>query len=135
MNWYKKSQQNKFENKYPIAGLVVDNRSVKPEIPNIASIEASLGNNYSILPSIREVPMSDFNINGINYNAQENRYIVELSKEIVESGEISPLIVVIDSGGPYILEGSHRIDALYRLNALSFPALVVIDEEQNSELV
>jgi len=32
----------------------------------------------------------------------------------------------VDEKGPYVLEGSHRISALKRLGAQSFPALVVV---------
>ena len=52
----------------------------------------------------------------------------KLAEQIKESGEISPLIVVEDADGLYILEGSHRYDALYYLGAKSFPALLVIDQ-------
>jgi hypothetical protein len=39
------------------------------------------------------------------------------------------LIVAIDKQGPYILEGSTRIDALYNLGVKTFPALVVYDKD------
>jgi len=48
-----------------------------------------------------------------------------------EEGITSPLIVVIDSDGPYILEGATRIDAIYNLGIKTFPALVVIDKEDS----
>jgi hypothetical protein len=51
-----------------------------------------------------------------------------LAEEIKQSGEVNPLIVMIDEEGPYILEGGHRYDALKILGAKSFPAIVVIDE-------
>jgi hypothetical protein len=37
------------------------------------------------------------------------------------------VIVVIDSEGPYVLEGGYRFDALRELGAQSFPARVVVD--------
>ena len=45
--------------------------------------------------------------------------------------EITPLIVVVGRDGiPYILEGSTRVEALAKLGAKSFPALVVIDQSE-----
>jgi len=57
-----------------------------------------------------------------------------LVKQIRESGEISPLIIVVEEEGPYVLEGSHRIDALSLLKANFFPALVVIDFENDNNI-
>lgn len=62
-----------------------------------------------------------------HYNHQEQDKIKRLAEQIKQSQRIDPLIVVIDSKGPYILEGSHRSPALKILGARSFPALVVID--------
>ena len=103
--------------KYPLAGDVVDGRHVRKNIDNTSSIEASLYE-YKILRGLRIVPMSDFNVTGKHYSVAGNARI-----------EISPLIVVVDKEGPYILEGATRIDALKLIGAISFPALVVIDLE------
>lgn len=111
---------------YPIAGKVVDGRTVLDNIDNTSSIGASLYN-YKVLDGIREVPMSDFVVSGKHYSVEGTRRIEQLAIEIRESQEISPLIVVIDARGSYVLEGSHRLSALKLLNAKSFPALVVID--------
>jgi len=124
MNWYKKAQFQQ----YPQATDVVSGLSVLPDIPNTSSISATL-ENYYVLPNVREVPMSDFEVTGKSYSVSENKYIGELAEKIKESKEIAPLIVVVDDGGAYILEGSHRIDALYRLGVETFPALVVIEGE------
>ena len=105
---------------YPIAGDVVDGRSVKLPLPNQESIEASL-EEFEVLSDIRAVPMSAFP------EAIPVTKRTELANEIDESGEIVPLIVVIDDKGAYILEGASRFDALLSLNAQSFPAQVVID--------
>ncbi|HUS48953.1 MAG TPA: hypothetical protein VMZ91_02210, partial [Candidatus Paceibacterota bacterium] len=51
-----------------------------------------------------------------------------------ESNWISPLIVVIDSEGPYILEGGHRYVALRELGFQSFPAVIVIDTEDEYKM-
>ena len=111
---------------YPIASDIVDGRNVGDNIDNTSSISASL-NNYKILKGIREVPMSDFSVTGNHYSVQGDKRIEQLANQINDSNMISPLIVVIDKDGPYVLEGGTRLSALYRLHAKSFPALVVID--------
>ena len=145
MNWYKISQLNnnqtwekilsEIELKYPKVQNMVDGRIVRPEIPNTSSIDSSL-ENYIVLTGVREVPMSEFDVDGKHwYNSVEgNQKISKLTEEIRNSKEISPLIIVVDKEGPYILEGSTRIDALYRLGANSFPALVVVDKENIDNL-
>lgn len=112
--------------KYPLAGEVVDGRAVLDNIDNASSIGASLYH-YKVLNGIREVPTSDFHITGKHYSVEGTERIQQVAIEIKQSNTISPLIVVVDKEGPYILEGSHRISALKLLNARSFPALVVID--------
>ena len=114
--------------RYAVAGDVVDGRVVRSEIPNQSSIESTL-DNYAVLPGVREVPMSEFELTGKSYSADGDRRISELAEEIKASGEIAPLIVVIEKDGPYILEGATRVDALYRLGAKSFPALVVVNND------
>ncbi len=113
---------------YTKAGDVVDGRKVLTDVPNMSSIEASL-TEYEIIEGIQEVPMSEFELTGKSYSASENRQITTLAKKIEESGEITPLIVVQDKKGLYILEGGHRADALFRLGAKSVPAIVVKDLE------
>jgi hypothetical protein len=125
MNWYRKAQVRE----YPVAGSTVSGLRVLPGVPNESSIDSTLID-YVILQNIREVPMSDFDISGRGYSVSENERIVELQEEIKRSKTISPLIVVIEPDGPYILEGSHRIDALYNLGVPTFPALVVLDKER-----
>jgi hypothetical protein len=114
------------DGKYPVAGDVVDGREVLDNIDNMGSIEAS-SYNPKILNGIREVPMSDFHASGKHYSVSGTNHIRKLAEKIRESNAISPLIVMIDDEGPYILEGAHRLEALYLLGAKSFPALVVID--------
>jgi N12 class adenine-specific DNA methylase/archaellum component FlaC len=120
------------EKKFPIAKENVDGRIVRKDVSNTDSISSSL-DNYTVLPGIREVPMSEFELTGKSYSVSENKRIAELAEKIKESGEISPLIVVVDKEGSYILEGSHRADALYQIGAKSFPALVVIDRRSFAE--
>ncbi len=117
--------ETKFKD-YPIAGDVVDGRTVLDNIDNVSSIGASLYK-YKVLDGIREVPMSDFHVSGRHYSVEGTNRIQRLAREIVDSKTISPLIVVVDKEGTYVLEGSHRINALKVIGAVSFPALVVID--------
>ena len=118
---------------YPIAGATVDGRVVRGHVPNTSSIGSSL-DEYKILRGIREVPMSDFDPSPPSfYSAAEKLRTTDLAEEIRESREIDPLIVVVDHEGPYILEGSHRFDALKILNAAAFPALVVLDESSTGD--
>lgn len=115
--------------KLPKAGDVVDGREVLDEVPNQSSIGASL-DEYEILNGIREVFMEDMDqeyINDVKSHKLSKR-TADLADSIKESGKISPLIVVIADGEvPYILEGGHRYDALIKLGAKSFPAMVVRD--------
>jgi hypothetical protein len=114
----------------PLAGAVVDGRNVinANHVPNIGSIQSSLSN-YTVLKGIRVVLMAEFTLTGRTYSASGNRRIKELAGQIQASQEITPLIVVYDNDGPYILEGATRADALYILGAKAFPALVVIDHD------
>ena len=94
----------------------------------MSSIAASL-DDYAVLPGVREVPFSSFDQMGPirYYSVDEERRTKDLARQIRQSGEIAPLIVVEDDQGPYVLEGGHRFDALRKLGARSFPALVVLD--------
>ena len=117
---------------YPLAGKVVDGRSVRDDVPNMSSIAASL-DAYTVLPGVREVPMSAFpGLTGKSYSASETKRIERLADRIQDSRELNPLIVVIDDEGPYILEGTHRGEALYKLGAKAFPAVVVTDDTAES---
>ena len=115
---------------YPMSSGIVSGLRVMDNVSNMNSISSSLSN-YKILKGIREIPISDFDINlkSFFYSKDDFDRAKNLSIQIKQSREISPLIVVIDSSGPYILEGAHRIYALKILGVSSFPALVFIDEE------
>ena len=116
--------------KYPLAGKLVDGYEVLKNIPNLSSIDSSLTGPYWTLPGIREIDLKDFTgLTGKSYSVEETERIADLASKIQQSGKIAPLIVVDDGhpDGPYILEGSHRVEALYKLGAKSFPALLVID--------
>ncbi len=126
MKLYKISQKKE----YPLASSIVDGLEVIDHVDNMGSIDSSLSN-YVILDGIREVPMADFHITGRHYSVQGSDKIARLQREIAASGQIMPLIVVVDKEGPYILEGSTRIDALFNLGKKSFPAIVVEDKDEN----
>lgn len=115
------------------AGDLVDGYEVLKDIPNKGSISASL-EEYEILPGIRQVPFTAFEVQGkpVYGSKTEEADIKDLADQIKSSGKISPLIVVQDEKGFYVLEGAHRWDALRELDARSFPALVVIDKDRAS---
>lgn len=117
-----------FTGDYPLAGAEVDGREVLDNVDNLSSISASL-NEWEEKPGIREIPMSDFDFEGFFYAKNDFDHSRDLAARIEQSGKISPLIVVVDNEGPYILEGAHRAYALNLLNAKSLPALVVMDTE------
>lgn len=125
MNWYKNANGIN-SHSYTRAGGIVDGREVLDYIPNTDSISASL-ENYEEVPGIQELPMSAFGLTGQSYSVSENKRISKLTELIRQSNKIAPLIVVEDAEGLYILEGSHRADALYRLKAKSIPALIIRD--------
>jgi hypothetical protein len=119
------------EIRYPKASSIVGGLEVLSDIPNLSSIRATMGK-YNILNGVRVAKMDYFEITGKSYSASENKRISDLADRIKESGTISPLIVVVEEDGDYILEGVHRVDALFNLGMKEFPALVVINED-NSE--
>lgn len=126
-----RTQSNLPEERYGLAGDVVDGRTVRGgPVANTDSIGASL-DDYEVLRGIREVPMSDFRLTGKHYSVSGTNKIKSLAEQIRQSGEISPLIVVVDKEGPYILEGATRAESLALLKAKSFPALVVIDRGES----
>lgn len=120
---------------YARAGDKVDGRVVRDEIPNRGSIRSSL-DDYTVLPGVREIPLSEFTAiapTDVFYARNDIDKAKRLAEEIRASGEIAPLIVVIDNEGPYVLEGAHRLVALGLLGAKSLPALVVQDNESLTE--
>jgi len=115
--------------RYPHAGSTVSGLLVRGQADNQESIEASL-TDYKILPGVREVPTGDFDADPrhMYYDVYDLKRCEELALEISIKGWISPLIVVIDEHGPYVLEGGHRLGAMYLSGTKSFPALVVVGE-------
>jgi len=108
---------------YPMAGERVDGRLVRPDVPNLSSIESSFTNPEE-LSGVRMVPMSYFEPGPA---APVTPRVQDLAAQIRKSRELNPLIVGHDEAGPYIVEGGHRYDALQLLKAKAFPARVVLD--------
>jgi hypothetical protein len=121
------------DKRYPVIGGRSDGREILDRVPNTESISASLVN-YEELQHIRDVPISDFTLSGKSYSVSENERIRKLAEAIKLSNKISPLIIVVDQDGPYILEGGHRAESLFLIGAKSFPAVVVVDMEDNMEV-
>ena len=112
-----------FDTKFKTALDNVSGLKIKDKIPNQNSISATFGNDYKVLPGVREIPMSEFGKPDLPTDR-----VRKLADEITRSGEINPLIVAIGKDQlPYILEGGHRFDALSFLNKKSMPAKVVLD--------
>ena len=102
--------------------------TIRDEVPNLGSIRSSL-TNWEEVPGIQQIPMSEFNAapRDLFYAADDLAHVDSLANEIRQSGEISPLIVVQDSEGYYVLEGAHRLGALHEMGQPSVPALVIKD--------
>jgi hypothetical protein len=107
-------------------GAPVDGRVVRADVPNMSSIGASF-TDYTLLPGVREVQMSEFDREYVE-SVKPDARTKALAQEIAASGELNPLIIALDADGAYIVEGGHRFDALISLGAKSLPAIVVIDE-------
>lgn len=119
---------------FAMAGVAVDGLTVRDEIPNQSSIGSSV-DDYTVLPGVREIPLTAFTqLPKLKYySVSEETRTKRLAEQIKDSGEINPLIVVIDKEGPYVLEGGHRFDALRELGKTSFPAMVVLDNDSLNE--
>jgi hypothetical protein len=94
---------------------------------SLNSISSSI-EDYEELPGFRDMSYTGFGDPKKHfYAANDWRWSDELTEKIRRNNKIEPLIVGIDSRGPYILEGQHRFVALSKLGHQSFPALVLID--------
>lgn len=119
-----------YEKRYKKAGSKVDGLTVRKEVPNTSSISSTLYD-YEVLSGIREFPIKEINAKprSLFYAKNDLDHVRDLAEQIKESKEISPIIIVIDDEGPYILEGVHRTGALYLVGVKKFPALIVLDLE------
>jgi len=119
---------------FPMAGEIVDGRDVMSTVPNMGSIAASL-DDWETLDEIREVSFDDFDQYERSSMQGLSKRTRLLAEQIQQNNRISPLIVVIDKEGPYVLEGGHRFDALGALGAKSFPAVVVVEITEVAESI
>jgi hypothetical protein len=103
------------------------------EPDNRSSVAATLSS-YRIRPGIHRVPLSQFDatFRANFYSASDRKRVDALKARIEASGWVSPLIVVYDAEGPYVLEGAHRLVALGELGAADVPALIVDDLEREN---
>lgn len=127
------NEDNNIEKDFPlINGDTISGLRIKNEIPNMGSIDASL-TDYEVLDGIREVSFSKsfphYPRDPKQYSVDEYERTRELAQQIKINKEISPLIIVVDNEGPYVLEGGHRFDALRTLGIDLFPAKIVLDLE------
>lgn len=114
--------------RFGLAGATVDRREVGTRIDNTDSISASLGGEpYEELAGIRAVSMDGWSADPSKayYAADDMERCHALADTIRASGRIDPLIVIVAADGDYILEGGHRLSALWLLGATAFPALVI----------
>jgi len=123
---------------YRKAGKVVDGLEVLDDVPNRDSIEATYGSEFEEVSGVQEVSLSENfgdletgSIEGLKKTATvgQDKRANELVEEITKSGKIKPLILVQDSDGLSVLEGSNRITALARMGKKSIPAIIVKDTE------
>jgi predicted double-glycine peptidase len=103
---------------------------VRGETPNMESIAATL-TNYKVRRGVVRIPISEFDASfrANFYAADDHARVKSLAEKIQASGWVSPLIVVKDAEGYYVLEGAHRLVALGQLGAADIPATVVDDME------
>ena len=118
--------------KFPKAQKYVGEYEIGENVPNIDSIDSSIGDNEydNIEYGIRILSTDDFadSIKGINYaNAKDVEQVNNLAEQIALNKRIDPLIVIRDKEGFYILEGNHRYEAIKKLGIKKFPALLVDD--------
>ena len=119
-----------YEQRYPKVLGSLDGFQIGSQISNTSSIAASF-NDYTTLSGIRSVPLSDFHSapRQLFYAADDLERVKQLAELLKQSRRIDPLIVAVDSDGPWILEGGHRLGALHILQVQHFPALVVISND------
>ncbi len=104
-----------------VEGNTICGLEVLKAIPNIGSIAGAFSE-YEILQGIRKI-----SYDGWSFPRTIPNDIQKLMDEIKSSGKIKPLIVGVSGDDVDIIEGSHRVDALYYLGCSEFPAVVVVD--------
>lgn len=115
--------------RYPKAGRQVGGLHVRDHIPNLGSIYGTFCDQEE-LRGVRVVTMSDFGgPRSVFYAKDDFDRSERLAEIIAGSGEINPLIIGVESHGPFIIEGAHRFVALHLLKVKEFPAIVVVSLE------
>lgn len=117
-----------YDKDYPKAGATVEGLKITGKIPNLGSIGSTF-EKYTILNGVRELSYEGWHPETTFYAADDWKRSKDLAKEIEANGWIDPLIVAVEKNEPYILEGAHRFVALHLLGLKSFPALIVVSEE------
>lgn len=110
----------------PAQAKTADGLEVLDDIPNTDSISATFTDWKE--SGVFEIPLQEFNVakaGDVFAAADDVQHAKQLAQSIARSGKIKPLIVAVEGGEPYILEGSHRLAALAEAGATTFPALVV----------
>jgi len=128
---------------YPPAGKAVDGLRVinKIEIPDsdpswpvyLAKLDIFF---YAVMEGFRKVPVKDFpnTPKQLMMTKDGVRAAHFVAHQIQSSRSISPLLVIVDSDGPYLLGGTMPFDdevvcvALKMLGVRHFPAMVVLDD-------
>ena len=119
------------DTKYPLADKIVDGLHVRDHVPNTDSIDGYF-DEYEELRGVRVVSMSEFGgPRSVFYAADDFARSERLAAAITESEEINPLIIGVEAKGPFIIEGAHRFVALYNLNKKQFPAVIVVNLEED----
>ena len=118
----------RFDRAIPVAGSLVDGYRVLGGVDNLESIRSSL-TDYVVLRGLRAFPTRGFRGKRSFYAADDWNRVEQLTRRIRTSMTNSPLIIVIERRGPYVLEGAHRMAAMVDLGASAVPALVVLDLE------
>lgn len=113
-----------------------ENLSIIEEyVSDLNSVIAAL-DDFTIIPGIHNIPLNDWIHDEISLSTTNNIYhIKELAEQIQYSRKICPLIIGITEIGPFLLEGVHRLQALYLLGAKTFPSVIVVDVDIASETI
>lgn len=121
---------NDWDKRFPvISSNRIEDLEVKMPVPNMSSI-SSYSDEYEILPGIRKVEMFPDSLpTQMFYSRDDIEKSKDLAQEIKNSKWISPLIVGVEDGEDWILEGMHRLAALAILGYKSFPAIVVLYQD------
>jgi hypothetical protein len=91
------------------------------------------GDKFSVEPGVREVPMADFDLQGVEaglFDTPEQKdRISKLAEKISASKSIEPVFIAQrNDGSQYLAEGQHRARALASLGYDSVPARIMVQD-------